>query len=50
MDLSTFIPLLSLGTLLIVAVVALISRSQTKKRQKDPDAKKSRLASDAPNR
>ncbi len=40
------VPLLGLGTLLIVAVFALVSKERTEERRHDPDAPVSTLAKD----
>lgn len=50
MTLSTFLPLLTLVTLGAIAVVALGSKYATEKRKEDPEAPKSTLAEDAPNK
>jgi hypothetical protein len=50
MELSFLVPLLALITLLAVAVFALMSKSRVEKRRRDPDAPKSTLAEDAPDR
>ncbi len=44
MDLSFYLPLLTLFTLLAVAIFAYISVQKTEKRRKDPNAPKSTLA------
>jgi hypothetical protein len=46
MDFAWLLPLLALGTLLIVLVMALRSKNSTERRKHDPDAKKSSLAAD----
>jgi hypothetical protein len=48
MDLSLFLPVLTFGTLLAVAVFAFVSSVRTNQRLSDPDAPKSTLAADAP--
>jgi hypothetical protein len=48
-QLTFIIPVLSMITLLAVAVFALVSKSRTERRRHDPDAPKSTLAPDAPN-
>ena len=50
MDLGFLVPLLALFTLLAVLVFVLVGRSRTAKRRRDPDAPKSTLAKDAPDR
>lgn len=50
MDPFWLIPLLSMVTLLAVAIFALVSKWRVDKRREDPDAPKSRLAADAPDR
>ena len=50
MDLSFLVPVLALVTLLAVAVFALMSKSRVEKRRHDPNAPKSTLAKDAPDR
>jgi hypothetical protein len=50
MDLSFLVPLLALVTLLAVAVFALVSKARVDQRRHDPDAPKSTLAKDAPDR
>jgi hypothetical protein len=50
MDASFLVPLLALITLLAVAVFALVSKSRVEKRRHDPNAPKSSLAKDAPNK
>jgi hypothetical protein len=50
MELSFLVPLLALITLLAVAVFALMSKSRVEKRRRDPDAPKSTLAEDSPDR
>jgi hypothetical protein len=49
MDATFLVPLLALITLLAVVVFALVSKKKTEDRRHS-DAKKSRLAADAPNR
>lgn len=48
MDLDVLLVTLSLGTLLVVIVFALVSKRATERRRDDPDAPKSTLAKDAP--
>jgi hypothetical protein len=48
MDFSWLVPLLSLFTLLAVAVFAMISKVAIEKRRHDPDVPKSTLAKDGP--
>jgi hypothetical protein len=48
MDVSFFLPLLTLFTLLAVVIFALVSKSRTEKRLHDPNAPKSTLAKDGP--
>jgi len=48
MDTSSLIAVLSLATLLAVAVFALISKTATDRRRRDPSAPKSTLAKDGP--
>ena len=48
MDLSFYLPLLTLFTLLAVVIFALVSKSRTEKRRHDPNAPKSTLAKDGP--
>ena len=50
MDIAFFLPILTLMTLLAVAVFALVSKREVEKRKADPNAPKSTLAADAPNR
>ena len=50
MDPFWLIPLLSLVTLLSVAIFALVSKWRVERRRADPDAPKSRLAGDSPDR
>jgi len=44
-----FVPLLALMTMLAFIVFALVSKHRTEEKLHDPNAKKSRLAEDAPN-
>ncbi len=46
MTLSSLIPILSLATLLAVAVFALVSKARTEQRKRDPNAPVSTLATD----
>ncbi|MGR3742804.1 MAG: hypothetical protein ACU0BC_01420 [Pseudooceanicola nanhaiensis] len=48
MDTSFFLPILTLVTLLAVAIFAYRSAVQTDKRRHDPNAPKSTLAADVP--
>jgi H+/Cl- antiporter ClcA len=50
MDIEFFLPLLAMITLLAVIVFALVSKQKTEERRHDPNAVKSRLAEDAPNK
>lgn len=50
MDVAFYLPILTLMTLLAVAVFALVSKQKVEARKKDPNAPKSTLAADAPNR
>lgn len=50
MDMVWLVPLLALGTLLCVAVFALVSKAKVEKRRDDPNAPKSTLAADSPDR
>lgn len=44
-----FVPLLALMTILAFIVFALMSKRRTEEKLHDPEARKSRLAKDAPN-
>ena len=48
MDVSFFLPLLTLFTLLAVLIFAMVSKARVEKRRHDPDAPKSTLAKDGP--
>ena len=50
MDTSIFLPVLTFGTMFAVIVFALVSKERTERRRKDPNAPKSTLAEDAPER
>jgi hypothetical protein len=50
MDLEMLMAILIFGTLGAVAVFALVSKKRTEERMEDDDAKKSRLAADAPDK
>jgi len=50
MDFFWLIPFLSLVTLLALAIFALVSKERVERRREDPDAPKSTLAKDAPDR
>ncbi|MEL6519237.1 MAG: hypothetical protein AAFR34_04550 [Pseudomonadota bacterium] len=50
MDATILIGVLMFGTIAAVGIFALTSKARTEKRMDDDDAKKSRLAEDAPNR
>jgi hypothetical protein len=47
-QLTFIVPVLSMITLLAVAVFALVSKARIERRRHDPDAPKSTLAPDAP--
>jgi hypothetical protein len=47
MDLSFIVPILALGTLLAVCIVALVSKARVEARRDDPSAPKSSLAKDS---
>ena len=49
MTIEFFLPLLALMTMLALIIFALVSKKRTEEKIKDPEAKKSRLAKDAPN-
>lgn len=48
MDWGFYVPLLSMGTLLAVCILALISKARVEARRRDPFAPKSSLAIDGP--
>ena len=48
MDISFYLPLLTLVTLLAGVVFALVSKYRVEQRRADPEAPKSTLAADAP--
>lgn len=48
MDYTWLIPFLSLFTLLVVAIFALVNKAATDERRHDPNAPKSTLAKDGP--
>ncbi len=48
MDYAWIVPMLALGTLLSVAVFALVSKAKIEERRHDPNAPKSTLAKDGP--
>ena len=50
MDSLWIIPILAMVTLLAVAIFALVSKWRVEQRREDPNAPKSRLAKDAPDR
>lgn len=50
MDIAFYLPLLTMVTLLAGVVFALVSKYRVEQRRTDPDAPKSTLAADAPNR
>ncbi len=49
MTIEFFLPLLALTTMLAFIIFALVDKHRTERKMKDPEAKKSRLAEDAPN-
>jgi hypothetical protein len=50
MDLSFLVPLLAMLTLLAFLIFAMIGKARVDKRRRDPDAPKSTLAEDGPDR
>jgi hypothetical protein len=49
MDFAFLVPLLAMTTMLIVIVLALVSKKKVDQKRRDPNAPKSSLAADAPN-